>query len=334
MTKTTKKCFLISPIGEKGSDTRKHADAVRQTIVRPALKECGITDVKRADEITEPGKITQHMIQAIVGWDLCIAILTERNPNVFYEVAIAQAARRPLVFLNLEGQEVPFDLKDYRHVAYTLDPVDIFQRRWVDELAEHIKAVLRPSYNPPPLMPSLLRSSSPAQYWISGRSKEFGSTPAYEQLVEDESQFVNLCGISLNSWGRKTSYEVLRKLAVNGVRIRILTMDSEHTALPYLINENLGGQDVKAARLHATKLRDTYASFAAEFDSVEARTISKGLPLCQLLITSKLALVLQYLWSREGGESPQMQYPSGSDLYKVWLDEFDSLWQANPKGGN
>ena len=78
-----KMCFVIAPIGEPDSDTRKRSDQILRHIVRPAVESKGYTAV-RADEISEPGIITSQVIQHVVDDPLVVADLTERNPNVFY----------------------------------------------------------------------------------------------------------------------------------------------------------------------------------------------------------------------------------------------------------
>ena len=96
-----KRCFVISPIGPEGSDIRQHADDVYD-FVKPAMAECDI-EALRSDHILEPGKITDHMFHELMS-DMCVAIVTGRhNPNVYYELAIAQAAARPVIILVEKG---------------------------------------------------------------------------------------------------------------------------------------------------------------------------------------------------------------------------------------
>jgi len=52
--------------------------------------------VIRADKISEPGIITTQIIGHIVDAELVIADLTDKNPNVFYELAIRHAIRNPI----------------------------------------------------------------------------------------------------------------------------------------------------------------------------------------------------------------------------------------------
>jgi len=102
------RCFVISPIGQPDSEIREAADAVLDYIIRPALKlieSDGGPSIQavRSDEMGDPGRIEEQMIEAILTYDLCIADLSEHNPNVFYELAIAQCAGRPVVLLCREG---------------------------------------------------------------------------------------------------------------------------------------------------------------------------------------------------------------------------------------
>lgn len=110
-----KDCFVIAPIGEADSETRKRSDQVLKHVISPAVDECGYK-ATRADQISEPGMITSQVIQHIVEDPLVIADLTERNPNVFYELAIRHAIRKPLVQLIKKGEQIPFDVAGTRTI--------------------------------------------------------------------------------------------------------------------------------------------------------------------------------------------------------------------------
>ncbi len=123
---TKKACFVIAPIGDAESDTRKRSDQILKHVISPAVDTCGYKAV-RADQISEPGMITSQVIQKIVDDPLVIADLTERNPNVFYELAIRHAIKKPLVQLIKKGEQIPFDVAGTRtiHVDHhDLDSVE------------------------------------------------------------------------------------------------------------------------------------------------------------------------------------------------------------------
>ena len=42
-----------------------------------------------------------------------LAELTDKNANVFYELGLAHAARKPVVFTAAQVEDVPFDLRHY-----------------------------------------------------------------------------------------------------------------------------------------------------------------------------------------------------------------------------
>lgn len=120
-------CFYITPIGETGSDERLHADLFMGSLVEPALQEFNLRLV-RADQIGEAGLITAQIIEHIVRSPLVVADLSYHNPNVFYELALRHAVRRPIVQLIRVADRIPFDLQPFRTIVvdttsiYTLVP--------------------------------------------------------------------------------------------------------------------------------------------------------------------------------------------------------------------
>lgn len=141
MVEKGRTCFVISPIGQPGSEEREHADAVLHEIIEPAMKQCGITPV-RSDEISEPGTITSQMFRRILTDDLCVAVLAGHNPNVYYELAIAHAGRRPAIVLLQRGDTLPFNIHDLRCVEYDLeDEHAMFNRVFATEVVKHVRAI-------------------------------------------------------------------------------------------------------------------------------------------------------------------------------------------------
>jgi hypothetical protein len=121
-----KTCFVLAPIGELESEVRKRSDQILRHIIQPAVKSCGYEPL-RADQISEPGIITTQIIQHIIDDPLVVADLTGRNPNVFYELAIRHALRKPYVQLIQKGERIPFDVAATRTVEVDhrdLDMVD------------------------------------------------------------------------------------------------------------------------------------------------------------------------------------------------------------------
>lgn len=132
-------CFVISPIGEEGSETRERSDQVLKHIITAPVEQLGYT-VIRADKISEPGIITTQIIGHIVDAELVIADLTDKNPNVFYELAIRHAIRKPLVQMIRKGDVIPFDVAATRIIQFDLQNLDSVANA-KDEILSQVKSL-------------------------------------------------------------------------------------------------------------------------------------------------------------------------------------------------
>ena len=123
-TGKSKSCFVIAPLKEGDSPTRKRSDQVLKHIIKPAVKECGYAEPVRADQISKPGMITAQVVQYLLDSDLVVADLTDHNPNVFYELAIRHAIRKPIVQLIHKGDTLPFDVNQVRTIQFDHQDLD------------------------------------------------------------------------------------------------------------------------------------------------------------------------------------------------------------------
>jgi hypothetical protein len=116
-------CFVICPIGEAGSPTRRHADQLLKHVIGPTVSRFGY-EVTRSDKLDEPGLITSQIIQRLVKAPLLIADLTENNANVFYELAIRHAVHLPVIHMARAGERLPFDISGFRTIFFDLSDLD------------------------------------------------------------------------------------------------------------------------------------------------------------------------------------------------------------------
>ena len=119
-----KTCFVISPIGDDGSEVRLRADKVLLHIIKPALQPLGY-EIVRADSMPKTGMITSQIVNAIVDSDLVIADLTGHNPNVFYELAIRHCANKPYIHLIEKGDRLPFDIHGVRAIPISVNDIAV-----------------------------------------------------------------------------------------------------------------------------------------------------------------------------------------------------------------
>ncbi len=110
-------CFFIAPIGEEGTEHRKHSDAILSSYVERALADVEPKlEVVRADKISQPGLITKQVIEYLLKSRLVVADLSYHNPNVFYELAVRHATGKPVIHVKRTSDPLPFDNKDFRTI--------------------------------------------------------------------------------------------------------------------------------------------------------------------------------------------------------------------------
>ncbi|CDZ56044.1 hypothetical protein [Neorhizobium galegae] len=139
-------CFVVGPIGEPDSTTRRHADWLLKGIIQPVFSEhFRQFDVVRSDTITAPGMIDVQMITHLIDADLVIADMSERNPNAFYEMGIRHMTQKPIVHMFAEGTIIPFDVAPYRAIKFSIDRFENLQTA-KEELRATVSETLRPGF--------------------------------------------------------------------------------------------------------------------------------------------------------------------------------------------
>ena len=119
------KCFVIMPF-------QPLFDSYYSEIYRPAIEEVGLTPIQ-SGEIFSPGMFMSQVVDGIQSSSVILAELTRRNANVFYELGLAHAYRKPVVMVTQDKEDVPADLQGLRWIGYqTVSP------RWAEELRRQI----------------------------------------------------------------------------------------------------------------------------------------------------------------------------------------------------
>jgi hypothetical protein len=119
-------CFVMMPFGG-------WFDRYYQEIYVPAIKEAGLEPV-RADELFSTGSVVEQIWEQITKAKVLLADLTDKNPNVFYELGLAHAAIKPVVFTAARIDDIPFDLRHLRVIVYeTREP------EWAPKLRRFVR---------------------------------------------------------------------------------------------------------------------------------------------------------------------------------------------------
>ena len=113
------KCFIITPIGDDTDPIRRHIEGIIDAALRPALEDK--YDLVVAHRISEPGSITKQIITEIYSAKLVVANLTNRNPNVMYELALRHSLGKPVIMIAEKGTPLPSDIVMERTIFYQND---------------------------------------------------------------------------------------------------------------------------------------------------------------------------------------------------------------------
>ncbi|MBE7058082.1 MAG: nucleoside 2-deoxyribosyltransferase [Ruminococcaceae bacterium] len=139
-----RKCFVVCPIGEEGTEVRTNSDKLLKYIIAPVCEMCGF-EAERIDKRNDANSITQSIIEALDNADLVIADITGHNPNVFYEMGYRARTKKPMIHLRRKGENLPFDITAIRTFEYDLTDLDS-----VEEIKDRLKKTIESfQYNEP-----------------------------------------------------------------------------------------------------------------------------------------------------------------------------------------
>jgi hypothetical protein len=137
-------CFVIAPIGDEKTEIRRRSDRVFKHIIKPAAELCGYSALP-AKDIPGSGLIMSEVINYVVSAPLVIADLTGANANVFYELALRHAVRKPVVQIIAKKEKIKFDVSQIRTMQFDIDDVIDDENRksqTVSSLVEYIQEVM------------------------------------------------------------------------------------------------------------------------------------------------------------------------------------------------
>lgn len=134
---TSNYCFVLMPFSQT-------FDFTYREVIKPIVSKNGI-EVIRADEMFSPGSIMEQIRVSIQQSRFCIADLTGRNPNVLYELGIAQTMNKPTILLTQDINDVPFDLSSYRFIIYDIQKKQSVEtaKRQLDQAIQQVLGVDR-----------------------------------------------------------------------------------------------------------------------------------------------------------------------------------------------
>ncbi|MFW9872972.1 MAG: hypothetical protein ACFFG0_07710 [Candidatus Thorarchaeota archaeon] len=237
-----RKSFVISPIGSDESKERKHANNVLKYIIEPALEKCEVTPI-RSDKMSKPGLITNDMMDVIINWDMCVAVLAFNNRNVYYELAIAHAAKKPVILLKHHDEIIPFDIKDLKYIEYDLEDTEkIIKGFYVDKIIKFTNSIKDLDWKTSGIGLDLIRKDIDKYQFF----EKSGDYVKWADILNDTQEIFYIMSLTLNAWLISQNFaENLIAKAKNNCKIKILLLHKDNPAINDLINNEISQKGIE-----------------------------------------------------------------------------------------
>ena len=135
---TKKTCFVIMPISKTKSASQKDWAYIYDKIIKPAVEESEL-EFKCKRSSAERGNILKDIMIDLYDSDVVIADLTDRNPNVFYELGVRHCLKSGTIILTQNRKFASiFDLNNYASHVYSWKTL-----RGKKAMTEQIRKLLR-----------------------------------------------------------------------------------------------------------------------------------------------------------------------------------------------
>ena len=112
------RCFVIMPISDQGDYPKGHFTKVYNQIFKPAIIAAGYEPF-RVDEDKISNPIINKIFDAVQNCTMALCDLSNRNPNVLYELGLRQAYDKPVVLVQDEKTPRIFDVSGINTVQYS-----------------------------------------------------------------------------------------------------------------------------------------------------------------------------------------------------------------------
>lgn len=246
----TKKCFYITPIGDKLSPQYSKLEGLKENVLVPVLDSLGF-ELDVAHTIDSSGSISDQIFERIVNSELVIVNLTGLNPNVMYELAVRHSFGKPCVMICETDTKLPFDLLAERTIFFE-DTIKGAGELKVD-LNKKIRSAIE-SGNDNPVTRAVTKAAI-----LEGNSSE---TEPLKLILSE----LNLLGQRLENLEFKNSTDYKRNVKTYSSKIKnsnsitasnyvntyeLLSRDLEREVSPEEIGAELGITDVFSRKMYS-----------------------------------------------------------------------------------
>jgi hypothetical protein len=119
--------FVVMPFSEPWSDD------VFEKMFEPGIKDAGFA-VSKGDSIVRVGDLSTNVWLRITQAGLIVAEVSAPNPNVYYEIGLADALGKPVFLFKQKGLTLPADFGGVHYYEYDPDDLTAGRQRLAGEL--------------------------------------------------------------------------------------------------------------------------------------------------------------------------------------------------------
>ena len=329
-TYMTKRCFVIMPFSgsqESGRNdtywTDFYDDFLRQTIEELGY-EC---ERSRASARSIVETIVSNLFQS----DIVLAVLTDHNPNVFYELGVRHSLAHGTIMVIEKGQTIPSDLKAFGVIDYDRNKRAEFKR----ELNVILDDVQKRSHPDSPVG-AFLKANDVGLARISANvSSSPLDTAGCLSVAKHDVMIVgqNLYGIA-NDPAKERIFAALERKP--RLRVRILFADSrcksQLEALSQIIDEAMQAQFTEIDQSFQTWIREWNRSYPSEPGRLEIKRCKRVGNVSATLVDTKypdgLILIRPVLYHTQPNARPchWLGRNDSPRVFESYQSAFEQIW--------
>jgi nucleoside 2-deoxyribosyltransferase len=173
----SQKAFIAMPFS-------KSYDELINIIKRSAMRSN--IDVVKIDELSFTGSIIDKIRSELYQSDLLIAIVSEENGNVYYEIGLAHCQNIPVILLTNDINKLKFDLRDHRAIIY--------DENNTDEIFNNLSKMIQSTLN--------TKFEYPHDYFASvyGRDPEKATELGHKKIIKTIKDIFDLTDPQIVDW--------------------------------------------------------------------------------------------------------------------------------------
>ncbi len=213
------RCFVIMPFSRTANHDGTYWTRMFEKFIKPSVEALGYQCYRST---ARPGSIISGIIDDLFTADVVLAVLTDNNPNVWYELGVRHSLRLGTIMVIEKGQKIPFDVAHYGCVRYNRRRRQDFQ----DELSQFVQSIGSRERVDSPVI-SHLDSSSIQIAQIS--SSVVDSPLTFEDALDSAQESVLIVGQNLYSLAsdKRHKLKLFETLESKAIAIQLLVCDTQ-----------------------------------------------------------------------------------------------------------